>query len=86
MNAMAKALVAALTQADIKWRDYSGRGMFGAYCVGVSCGRNHSEGEVLEAVRNVKGGLRPSRDAMGMGTIVYWPQATLGENDTGDDA
>lgn len=78
MNQMAKQLIAALEAAGIKHRSYSGRCMFGAQCVGVSCGHSVSEGEVLEAVKNVKGGLRVTRDSLGLGTIVYWPQADLG--------
>ena len=79
MNEFAKQLIAALEAADIKWRDYSGRGMFGTQCVGVTCGRYVSEGEALDAVAAVPDGLHVSRDSMGMGTIVYWPTAILKE-------
>ena len=80
MNEMAKQLIAALEAADIPHRSYSGRGMFGEQCVGVSCGGRNgvNEEDVLEAVKNVKGGLRPSYDSLGLGSIVYWPQANLG--------
>lgn len=84
MNKLAQQLVAALKRADIEPRtDYSGRGMFGVRCVGVSCGgrRDVSEGDVLEAVKNVRGGLRPSHDAMGLGTILYWPSAVTFDPD-----
>lgn len=78
-----KKLTRALELARIEWRDYSGRGMFGASCVGVACGGRDgpSEGEVLQAVKGVKGALSPSRDSLGMGSIVYWPNARLEEED-----
>ena len=85
MNKFAQKLVAALNAADIKWRDYSGRGMYGVSCVGVSCGRAHTEGEVLEAVRNVPRALTPNRDSLGMGTILYWPSAVLAQTDEGNE-
>lgn len=81
MNKFAEQLTTALTKAGIPWRDYSGRGMFGASCVGVATGRDYTESEVLEAVRNVPRALRVNRDSLGMGSIVYWPSAELSEDD-----
>ena len=80
MNKLAEALVGALEAAGIKPRtDYSGRGMFGATCVGVDCDgrREVAQSDVLEAVKNVPGGLRFSSDQMGMGKILYWPRAEI---------
>lgn len=78
MNEFAQQLIAALETADIKpYTDYSGRGMYGAQCVGVACGSGDkpSQEDVLEAVKNVKGALRFSTDSLGRGTILYWTPA-----------
>lgn len=49
--------------------DYSGRGMYGKTCYGITC---DNEDECIEAA-GAKG-LRGARtDNMGRGTIVYWP-------------
>ena len=50
--------------------DYSGRGMFGAQCLGIVC--EDSE----EIIRNALGrGLpRGKVDSMGKRKIVYWPE------------
>jgi hypothetical protein len=78
-NNFAKELIASLDDAGIKWRDYSGRGMYGDSCVGVTCGRDHSEGEVYQAVG--VNGSSAHRDSMGLGTILYWPKAKLVDDD-----
>lgn len=55
------------------YRDYSGRFMFGATCVGI-------EGDNLAAILEAAGarGLRGARhDQMGKGWIVYWPHLQL---------
>ncbi len=55
------------------YRDYSGRGMFGATCVGI-------EGDHLAAVLEAAGarGLRGAcHDQLGKGWIVYWPHLQL---------
>ena len=52
-------------------REYSGRGMYGAYCWAIDCGR-YEEGEIAE--RTVQLGRRGAAfDSLGMGSIVYWP-------------
>ncbi len=54
-------------------RDYSGRGMFGATCVGI-------DGDNLAAILEAAGarGLRGAgHDQLGKGWIVYWPHLQL---------
>ena len=48
-------------------RAYSGRGMYGDYCVGVTV--THEE---AKQIKKMFGGA--SLDSMGMGVIVYWRQ------------
>ncbi len=55
------------------YRDYSGRGMFGANCVGI-------EGDKLAAILEAAGarGLGGAcHDQLGKGWIVYWPHLQL---------
>lgn len=84
---LAEQLIAALDNEDIKWREYSGRGMYGAYCIGVSYNNmDLDEEQILDAVKDVPG-VEDSecRDSMGLGYILYWPDARLvypAENET----
>lgn len=49
---------------------YSGRGMYGKYCLGVSVGR-YASTDLLKKFK--KNGIPdPSRDQLGMGHIYYW--------------
>lgn len=54
--------------ADIPVRAYSGRGMFGAECPAVTCGRNtdHSEHDVYRATE-----VGLLKDSMGLGVVLY---------------
>jgi hypothetical protein len=36
---------------------------------------------VLEAVATVPGALRPTRDQLGLGTVLYWPRAKIDEKE-----
>lgn len=53
-------------------RGYSGRGMDGAYCVGISI-KDHDPEDALRdaAEKGVFGGYV---DSLGKGFIVYWPR------------
>ena len=51
-------------------RAYSGRGMYGKYCLGVSVGRYEMNDLLKEFKRNRI--PEPSKDALGMGAILYW--------------
>lgn len=66
----AKALIKRLQAAGHEVRSYSGRGMYGRYCVGVSLTR----GERLTV-----GSRTASYDSLGLGSIAYWPSAVWPE-------
>ena len=52
-----------------KLRSYSGRGMYGKVCAGISC-----EDSVNCIVEAAECGIRGERvDSLGLGYIVYWP-------------
>lgn len=63
---------------------YSGRGMYGSYCVGVSAespsdafallyelGRADEDGEFLYFIEST------SYDSLGMGVVLYWTRAKI---------
>lgn len=51
-------------------QSYSGRGMYGKSCLGVSVGRYDMHSLLKEFKR--KGIPEPSKDTLGMGAILYW--------------
>lgn len=51
-------------------QSYSGRGMYGKYCLGVSVGRYDMD-RLLKEFKQ-KGIPEPSKDTLGMGAILYW--------------
>lgn len=55
-----------LKAAGYEPRSYSGRGMYGRYCVGVTVSRSYVD-DVKKLIRGA------STDSMGMDVIVYWP-------------
>ncbi len=59
-------LIAALRSVGLEPRPYSGRGMFGKECVGVS----------VDHVGELDGSGVPlsesSQDSLGLGKIIYW--------------
>jgi hypothetical protein len=61
----ADKLIAKIEATGRKARSYSGRGMFGKRCVGVST-RPYDYGSDLP-----NQGQR--RDSLGLGEIIYWP-------------
>lgn len=56
--------------------NYSGRGMFGARCLGV-VGSHHELSELVQHVAIETGEVvpAPSTDSMGLDIIWYWPAA-----------
>lgn len=69
----ATKLIDAIKAAGLRPRSYSGRGMFGRHCVGVSL-RSISEADGLP--------LRGSAtDSLGLGIILYWPGAKWPEEE-----
>jgi hypothetical protein len=61
-----------------KMRSYSGRGMYGQYCLGVDVGR--AEASILLKEFKAKRIPTPSQDAMGMGVILYWQSIPYDSN------
>ena len=68
--------------------DYSGRGMFGEKCIGITCENSLDvlcrlftylvdSDEELDGcdVQNALG--EPKQDSMGMGSILYFPEITM---------
>lgn len=60
--------------ADV-YEDYSGRGMYGRKCIGISC-EQYNYLDVIAAV----GVTGAKTDSLGTGVIVYWPHMT-GDNE-----
>jgi hypothetical protein len=80
--------------AGFETRDYSGRGMYGKYCLGVDL--DTTSGFISTVGRYVRGEddedeiMRKldsySSDSMGLGIIVYWPSVPYeGSEDDEDD-
>jgi hypothetical protein len=53
------------------YEGYSGRGMFGKTCWGISCSRSDANDVIAAAGECGIYGART--DSLGTGTIVYWP-------------
>lgn len=70
----------AIEYAGYEWREYSGRGMYGRKCVGVTLSdasdlfalgaglADYCDEESLPYFPN------PTTDSMGRGIIAYWPR------------
>jgi len=92
-------LVSTIEDAGFEARSYSGRGMYGSQCLGVSCDSPIScvmqivssfceNADDVESVKDLVDTLSdPSTDAMGRGGIVYWTSIPWldEEEDEGDD-
>lgn len=72
---------------------YSGRGMFGSYCVAVNCG---SALEAIAEIAYAAGEMgvempaEPRSDSMGHDQVLYWPGRLIdpdwfGEDEVDDD-
>lgn len=86
-------LIRAIESLGLSPRSYSGRGMYGRSCVGVTLGRNS---EVTEFGLGVKLALAlgedaedldPRTDSMGLGSIIYFPNVRWpeGRKDSEDE-
>jgi hypothetical protein len=60
--------IARLRDEGLEPRRYSGRGMFGADCIGVDVESREDAG-ALKALFD----LKPTTDSMGRGVVAYWP-------------
>lgn len=75
----------AIEDAGYEPREYSGRGMYGRQCLGVTCERPAGfmvalfatmceNADDVDEIREVAEALQdPSEDAMGRDAIIYWP-------------
>ena len=77
----------AITDAGFVPRDYSGRGMYGTYCLAIESdddpcttllsivGAFALLAETVDEVRELAEALKDCRtDTLGRGTIIYWPR------------
>jgi hypothetical protein len=69
----ADQLIRKIQSAGFEARAYSGRGMYGKYCVGCDVGEYD---ELPYALTSVAG---YHTDSMGRGTILYWPHIAAPE-------
>lgn len=65
-------LVALLRRKGLRPRSYSGRGMYGRYCVSINLDQNEPVPDKLP------GGY--SWDSMGLGRVLYWPNVLAPED------
>jgi hypothetical protein len=59
------------------YADYSGRFMYGAYCFAVYT-RERWQGDAVQEYMEEHGLPCGARDSMGLGSVIYWPNLTLG--------
>jgi hypothetical protein len=72
--ANAQKLIDALQNAGYKPRSYSGRGMFGKTCVGVSLDSESDLWYMTRELIDIDGLHAPHTDSLGLGIIAYWPR------------
>lgn len=65
--------IADETGSDFE-ESYSGRGMYGAECVGITC---DDPDEILMKLGEHGFKDRPSEDSMGRQFILYWPRISV---------
>jgi hypothetical protein len=79
-----QVLLDAIEETGYEWREYSGRGMSGAQCVGVVFQNNNelcdfmvsvAQGHLGEIANAVAAGVR--FDDMGKDMIAYWPRCKI---------
>lgn len=84
------------SEGDFSLRSYSGRGMYGKECVGITCGRFISEFQLAakiaatlhwyndtEALEELAL-LEAKSDSMGLNSIIYFPRMTWEKEYEGD--
>ena len=77
MTVMTKAAKLKLLaeQNDWSYQEYSGRGMYGAYCAAIS---GDSATSIIEAAA-AEGITGARTDQLGKGAIVFWPSVQIKE-------
>lgn len=82
----------AISDAELKPREYSGRGMCGAHCLGVDVPKSRMICAAVEiALALVDNGADPEDvkelgryvdfDQMGLGMVLYWPALRLTDDE-----
>lgn len=67
-------LIGLLSLEGYEPRAYSGRGMFGKYCVGANIACEEDLWEIAIAAKEADIPVkRPLTDSLGRGMIAYWP-------------
>lgn len=90
-----EALKQALLDIGYEPRSYSGRGMYGRYCLGVSTDDSPVKLGANTVLSLIDAGeedlarefadLRACQDQLGLGIIVYWPQIEWSDEDTDEE-
>jgi hypothetical protein len=70
----AQKLIDTLQNAGYGPRGYSGRGMFGKICVGVSLESESELWTMAQELIDIDGLHAPHTDSLGRGIIAYWPR------------
>lgn len=70
-------LIEALEAADYEWREYSGRGMMGARCVGVVLQGDADLWRLARDLAEIEDLPTPKTDGMGKDIIAYWPRLKI---------
>ena len=88
-------LMNAIENAGYEPRSYSGRGMYGKECLGVTVDRETSVFQLAAqiitasddpgAMADFLSDVRVAEDSMGMGTIVYFPRIDWIDRDADDE-
>lgn len=84
-------VIDALRANRYRPRSYSGRGMFGKQCIGVTVSRTTQAMvnvcRLVDDAANTPDGCGVETDALGLDTIVYWPNLPWpdDEPDTDED-
>lgn len=71
-NLTPEKLIAQLRRKGLRPYSYSGRGMFGRYCVAITVEQHEPVPDRLP------GGY--SSDSLGLGRVLYWPNFLAPEN------
>jgi hypothetical protein len=66
-------LIDALENSGYEWRAYSGRGMYGAQCVGVIVEDDSILWQMARDLIDIEIAA-PRTDSMGRDIILYWPR------------
>ena len=90
---LAKMIIEAAEDAGYDTRSYSGRGMYGQYCLGISFDSYGSPTDIVIDILSYDAlndklaeALKGARtDSMGLGGVIYWPHIPyIDSEDSGD--